>query len=269
MSRKRTDGKEAFEAFYSSIYKDRWPALRQALTDEKSPVPYSRNLLKEYFLDEASITAASLLPLKEDDRVLDMCAAPGGKTLVLASRMNGNVTIVANDRSRDRKARLDKVLTQHLEASVLERIFTTCRDASRWGLYEKDAYDAVLLDAPCSSERHVIMSEEHLSIWSPNRPKRLAIEQYSLLASAFMAVKEKGYILYSTCSINPKEDEEVVARLFRKKEGLVEEIPLCVENAESRKYGKIIMPDTADGSGPMYFALLRKLRNEPCRDNQM
>lgn len=259
----------AFDEFYHNIYADRWQTLKEAMLEEKENISYSHNLLKPYFLDEASVLTASLLPLEDNYSVLDMCAAPGGKTLVIASRLDGRGTITANDRSRQRKVRLDNVLDEHLDEKLRSCARTTCHDASRWGLYEKDAYDAVLLDAPCSSERHVMESREHMSMWSANRPKRLAIEQYSLLASAFMAVKNGGYILYSTCSINRGEDEEVIEKLFRKKAGLVEEIDVQVPFAEKRTHGSIILPDVSDGKGPMYFCLLRKTVNEQSCDSQM
>ena len=175
--RKKSDGAAQFEDYYQAIWADRWPSLRAALLEQRQPAAFSDGLEKPYYMDEASILTASLLPLHEGCRVLDMCAAPGGKTLVLASRLAGRGSIVANDRSRDRKARLDRVLDEHLGPELRKSVTSTCRDASKWGLYEKEAYDSILLDAPCSSERHVISSPGHLSIWSPRRPRRLAIEQ--------------------------------------------------------------------------------------------
>lgn len=248
----------AFNLFYENIYKERWQTLKEALLKDSAPVPYSQGLLKPYFLDEASIIAASALPVSAGDHILDMCAAPGGKTLVLASRAD-NLSITANDRSRDRKARLDKVIEEHLPLEKRDLIETRTGDASLIGLKEIGCYDAVLLDAPCSSERHVIQSDKHLAMWSPSRPKRLAIEQFSLLCSALSAVRPGGYILYSTCSLNPAEDEGVITRLLERREGQVEEIQLKSERGEEREHGRIILPDNSDGLGPIYYALLRKL----------
>ena len=247
-----------FDGYYSAIWGGRWASIRSSLLVERRPVAYSDNLVQPYYMDEASICTARLLPLADGDRVLDMCAAPGGKTLVLASRLDGRGQIVANDRSKDRRARLDKVLRDHLDDRLHSSVRTTCRDASRWGLYEKDAYDAVLLDAPCSSERHVIASDEHMAMWSPGRPKRLAIEQYALLSSAFMTTRPGGFILYSTCSINPDEDENVIERLFSRHDGEVEDVDIALEHSEKLSRGRIILPDTSGGLGPMYACLIRK-----------
>ena len=123
-------------------------------------------------------------------------------------------------------------------------------------------YDRILLDAPCSSERHVLNDEKHLSIWSPSRPKRLSVEQYALLSSAFLTVKNGGYILYSTCSVNPGENEGVIAKLFKKHKDEVEEIKCILPNSEEREYGLMLMPDKAGGIGPMYACLIRKRLNQ-------
>ncbi len=254
--------RKAFDSFYENIYKERWTQLKAALQRETTPVPFSDNLEKTYYLDKASVIAAMQLPLEDGFNVLDMCAAPGGKTLVLASRGDGRISITANDRSKDRRVRLDNVIKEHLRAEIKENIRTTNHDASRWGMYEKGVYDAVLLDAPCSSERHVLTDPKHLAMWSPSRPKRLAIEQFALLASALDSLKEGGYLLYSTCSINPGEDEMVIDKLLKRREGLVEEITLNVEVGEKKNNGVLILPDTNENLGPLYYCLLRKLEKE-------
>ena len=74
-----------------------------------------------------------------------------------------------------------------------------------------------------------------------------------------MTLKHGGFILYSTCSINPGENEEVIARLFKKHGGEVEHEECTVPASEKRSFGAMILPDRADGLGPMYFCLLRKL----------
>ena len=231
-----------FDQYYREIWCDRWLDLKEALKEEKNTQVSINETTPPYWLDEASLLTASLLPVSIGSTVLDMCAAPGGKSLVLARAMGKTGFLTANDRSPDRRERL--------------------RNAESWGLYEKDVYDAVLLDAPCSSERHVLNDEKYLSQWSQTRPKRLAISQYAMLSSALMAVKEGGYILYSTCSINPGENEEVVQKLFKRHAMEVEEIQEIPSWAEKRKYGAMVLPDKSGGRGPMYFCLLKKVKNE-------
>ena len=256
--KQKTTSEEAFESFYSDIYGDRWESLKASMTDEKDTVLLSDRLLSPYYMDPASIEVAEMLPIEDGNRVLDMCAAPGGKTLSLALRLGERGTLTSNDRSPQRVHRLRTVIEECLPEDIASRITTTNYDASSWCLYEQEAYDRILLDAPCSSERHVMNDPKHLGIWSPTRPKRLSKEQYALLSSAFIALKHGGLILYSTCSINPGENSEVIARLFKKHPGEVEEIELEM-NGEKQEHGCLILPDRNDGLGPMYCCLLRKL----------
>ena len=250
--------KITFDDFYKAIYKERWPRIKESFEKEKENVNLSDDLIKPYFLDPASKIVASVLPVKKGDRILDMCAAPGGKTLSIALRLAGDGELVSNDRSPERRKRLKAVIDECLSEQERSIINIKGYDASSWCLYEKEAYDAILLDAPCSSERHVYLNPKHLSIWSPSRPKRLAKEQYALLSSALIVLKKGGYILYSTCSINPEEDEGVVNRLMNKHANEVEEVQFELPFSEKREHGCIILPDNADGLGPMYACLLRK-----------
>jgi len=256
--RLKPTGDVLFNAYYQEAYPQRWENLKQALLKERSPIAFSDGLSQPYFLDEASIIAASQLPLHEGDSVLDMCAAPGGKTLVLASRLKGTGHLTSNDRSSERRNRLIKVVKDHVPASWQASITVTGYDASTWGLHEQNAYDAVLLDAPCSSERHVIADAKALAEWTPARPKHLAIQQFALLCAALEAVKIGGIIVYCTCAITKEEDEDVIAKLFVKRQGRFSLPSFTAPFAEPRRFGNIILPDSADGRGPLYFCLIRR-----------
>ncbi len=258
MSKNKEKGEALFDSFYKNIYAKRWENLKASLikTDEneKTTIP---GLKGDYFLDKASLFVSRLLPLKEGDKVLDMCAAPGGKAMSIALMLNGKGTLVANDRSADRRVRLKNNIEEFLPENCKNTVKVTGHDASKWGLFEKEIYDCILLDAPCSSEAHVLQSRKHLDIWTPNRPKRISKDQYAILSSAFLACKKGGYILYSTCSINPDENEENISRLLKKHPDEVHHVEIENSIGEKRKYGYLILPDL-DGMGPMYYALLRK-----------
>ncbi len=253
------DATARFDAYYEDAFGSRWGVLRQAMFAEHRQVALGSPLLQPYYLDEASKLAADILPVGQGDSILDMCAAPGGKTLVLAMKLAGTGSLTCNDRSATRRARLRAVLDEHLPTEYRENIIVTGHDASRWGLHEQEAYDHVLLDAPCSSERHVLNDPQALAEWSISRPKRLAVQQFAMLAAALEAVKIGGTVLYSTCAIAPIEDELVIARLFDKRKGRFELLPMDVPFAEKREYGSIILPDTAEGRGPLYFCHVRRL----------
>ena len=283
-AKQELSGSEKFDAYYSEIYGSRWPALKAAMLEESKPVSLGDYLTsgelcscnsgsqggeailsEPYYMDKASIWAASILPVSANNKVLDMCAAPGGKTLVLATKLSGKGKLISNDRSAQRRTRLSKVISTCLPEALRQNITVTGHDSTTWSLYEKDVYDCVLLDAPCSSERHVLTDPSALSIWSPSRPKHLAIQQFAMLCAALDAAVNGGYILYSTCSINPVENEMVIDKLFKKRSGLFEEVsitevsPFVASKSEQRPHGRIVLPDVASSCGPLYFCLLKKL----------
>ncbi len=247
-----------FDSFYHALYGERWPRLRTALLKDRDPVALTDGLVRPYFLDEASILAARALSVQRGEQVLDMCAAPGGKTLVLATALDGEGQLVANDRSASRRARLRRVIADHLDERAQATITVTSHDATKWSLYEQGAYDKIFLDAPCSSERHVLTDAKALGEWSPSRPRRLATTQFAMLAAALEAVRVGGLILYSTCSINSGENEGNMEKLALRRAGRFVEEPLVIEGAERRAWGQIILPDSTSGTGPLYLCLIRR-----------
>ncbi|MBQ2049120.1 MAG: RsmB/NOP family class I SAM-dependent RNA methyltransferase [Spirochaetales bacterium] len=270
---KHAEGQERFDIFYSDIYGERWPRLREALLEETNPVSLSGKLTVPYYMDKASILAASMLPISENNCVLDMCAAPGGKTLSIALRLNGKGLLVSNDRSASRRNRLIKVIDDCLNPQLKSVVKVTGHDSTMWSLHEKNTYDRILLDAPCSSERHVLTDPKALSQWSPNRPKQLAVQQFAMLAAALDAAKDGAFILYSTCSICPLENERIIDKLAKRRNGLFEEVdllrshPELEDQSEGLAHGRIVLPDVQGGSGPLYFCLLRKTQTDDKGDS--
>ena len=258
--KKKVNSATEFNNYYESIFKERWEDLKQALLKEKANTSFSTNLIKPYYLDEASLFCANLLDINEGDKVLDMCAAPGGKTLVLASKLKGSGSLTSNDRSSKRRSRLHNVIKEHLCEEYRANINITGHDSTKWGLFEQEVYDKILLDAPCSSERHVLSDPSHLNKWSLNRPKHLSYQQFAMLAAALEAVKVGGIILYSTCAITPLEDEDVIKKLFKKRSGRFELLNFECDIAEDREFGKIVLPDVSNNRGPLYFCLIRRLK---------
>lgn len=272
-------GEQGFEKYYAAIFGARWEKLKAALLQESEGVPFNAGA-KTYFLDSASILAALTLPLDGAKKILDMCAAPGGKTLVLARRMEHNAELFSNELSFERKCRLERVVSEHLFPDVKERVKITCGDGTLLCKKQDALYDAILLDAPCSSERHVLSSPTHLRQWSPARVRSLAVRQWSLLSSAFRILKSGGFLLYSTCAISNEENSNIAKRLLEKFEGKVravksDEIKIIQEsNAkkfpelfsaielpsfEENEFGFSVLPDAQKNSGPIYFFLAEKL----------
>lgn len=216
-------------------------------------------LLDIYIMDPASVMVARALEVQEGDRVLDMCAAPGGKSLVMIEVLKDSGEIFCNDLSPQRRDRLKKVIQQYVPRHIRDRVWVTGKDGVQFGLKEPESFTRILLDAPCSGERHILENQTALAEWSPRRTEHLASRQYSLLAGALLAVKSGGRIVYSTCSISPTENDEVVRKLLKKKKTAVRvlEAPLGV-GGERTEFGVSYLPDHC-GFGPLYFSVIEKV----------
>lgn len=283
-------GSQGFNSYYKEIFGERWEVLKEALLKVSVPVPYNLSKIKgeedgelrTYYLDAASILAAFSLPLKGAEEILDLCAAPGGKTLVISSLMDKDSKLTSNERSAERKHRLSKVVEEHIPSRIKENITVTCSDGAVWCKTKSNCFDRILLDAPCSSERHVLQDEKYLAQWSPARIKTLSMEQWALLSSAYRMLKDNGILLYSTCALAPKENDEVIERLFKKFDNCVNlsfesekyqnlkndeaKLQLFTDNVslpdfERTKYGYQILPDKQNGAGPIYFSIIMKKLN--------
>jgi 16S rRNA (cytosine1407-C5)-methyltransferase len=255
-------GAIAFRERYLGLFGERWRELEHSLGGEPASVPFVAAAGAEpYFLDAASVEAAAFLPLGPGG-CLDACAAPGGKTLVLASRLGPGGSILANELSSDRRRRLAAVLDRHLPEGLRRRVRVSGDDASSMCLRNAGRFCSILLDAPCSSERHVLKDPSALEAWTPARPRSLARRQWALLASAWMMLERGGWLVYSTCALGSEENEGVVGRLVEKHgESLAIDAPEG-EGWEARAFGAMILPDRSAGAGPLYVARIRKLGSE-------
>ena len=196
-----------FEAYYENLWGERWMRLRESLLLPAASVPYSEGLAKPYMMDSASVLAAESLRLPDTGIVLDACAAPGGKSLVLASRMTHNVQLLCNELSSERRRRLKNVLDEHLDEEKRRQVTVSGFDAGELGGKKREwnRFDAILLDAPCSSERHVIQSPKALAEWKAARPRSLSQRQWSLLSAAFLLLKPGGSLVYATARFHRKK----------------------------------------------------------------
>ena len=256
---------KAFEEYYSKLWKERWPGLRESLLLPAASIPYDLGLAKPYMMDRASVLAASSLRLpssgtSNQGMILDACAAPGGKSLVLASLMSIETRLLCNELSAERRRRLARVLDEHLSEENRQRVTVSGFNAAELGgrKGEWNRFDAILLDAPCSSERHVIQSAGALAEWTPSRPRSLSRRQWSLLSAAFLLLKPGGSLVYATCALTPEENDGPVSRLLSKYTGKIELDEPDFSEGEKTEYGRLILPDASAGMGPMYVARFRK-----------
>ncbi|WP_199611568.1 16S rRNA (cytosine(1407)-C(5))-methyltransferase RsmF [Flocculibacter collagenilyticus] len=153
----------------------------------------------------AMLTNGSL----DAETVLDVASAPGSKTTQLAAYMNNNGFIVANELSASRV----KVLYSNIERCGVKNIGLTHFDGRVFGDYMPESFDAILLDAPCSGEGTIRKDPDALKNWNQAHLDEVAVLQKELIISAFKALKPNGVLIYSTCTLNLEENQQVCQHL--------------------------------------------------------
>jgi len=166
---------------------------------------------KIYVQEAASMIPPLVLQPKPGDIVLDMAASPGSKTTQMAAMMNNEGLLVANDYKGDRLQSLGINLQRCVITNVL---ITLMRGQGIKGMQ----FDKILLDAPCSGTGTIRKSLKTISIWNASMITKLAREQKELIEVAFQNLKPGGEMVYSTCSLEPEENEGVVSFLLENHE---------------------------------------------------
>ena len=174
-------------------------------TDAPSKHPYYYAGL--YYLQEPSaMTPASLLPIEPGDRVLDLCAAPGGKSTELAAKLKGTGLLVANDISATRA----KALLKNLELFGAVNALVISEMSDSLAKHLPGFFDKILVDAPCSGEGMFRKQPTIIKNWEQYGTSYYNKLQREILPCAFAMLKPGGMLLYSTCTFSAEEDEETV-----------------------------------------------------------
>jgi 16S rRNA C967 or C1407 C5-methylase (RsmB/RsmF family) len=194
---------------------------RKKVTKSK---PYTAN--KIYIQNLSSIIAANALDIKEDDWVLDLAAAPGGKSLIFSEKAR-KVSAVEPDKKRF--FRMKRNFKEH----CAKNIQTYNKDGRCVYNATGEMFDKVFLDAPCSSEAHIDL-DEGITWWNLKRVKRFSKLQKELIISAFESLKQGGEMIYATCTFSPEENEEVIDFLLNRYENAeVVPVELSIGNIQS------------------------------------
>ncbi len=162
-----------------------------------------------YVQEAASLIPPIVLEPKPGEFILDMCAAPGSKATQIAQYMGNKGILIANDYTGDRI----KSLGINIQKCGLTNHIITMMHGHRFHDFQ---FDRILVDAPCSGTGTIRKSLKTLIMWNPHSIKRLAGQQRQLIETAFSNLKEDGTMVYSTCSLEPEEDEGVVDYLLNK-----------------------------------------------------
>jgi 16S rRNA (cytosine1407-C5)-methyltransferase len=243
------------------------------------------------FIDGASIIVALSLRVCDSDQVLEVCAAPGGKSLVLASAMFGRTItqearwsdtrgrLVCNEVSKSKASRLQRTLREFVSPSLFDTghlhgahvVFTSAEAGTPSNSMERNGpYDKILLDAPCVCDRRLRRgSGAELGRWSAGKVKVSAERQLKLIYNALWLLKEGGILLYCTTALSPEECDGVIESILLKTRltFVLEVVPLEEDfcrmvpglAAEHTDWGTRILPDKTS-FGPVYFSRLRLVK---------
>jgi 16S rRNA C967 or C1407 C5-methylase (RsmB/RsmF family)/NOL1/NOP2/fmu family ribosome biogenesis protein len=209
-----------------------------------------------YAQEAASMVLSDLikhLDLPEGTRVLDLCAAPGGKTSAMLDALPSNSVVLANEINRHRS----NILAENL---------------GKWGVYNilvsndspeafsdlVDCFDVVLVDAPCSGEGMFRKDKNARSEWKPDSPAFCADRQTEILSHVVQSLKPGGYLIYATCTFNQLENEDQITQVLA--DGSFELVSWNVPSAcvsGRNNLGHYFLPGVTESEG-LYIAVLRK-----------
>lgn len=160
-----------------------------------------------YYIQEPSaMTVANCVSFNHDDYVLDMCAAPGGKTCFVASQLSDKGLMIANDINKLRAG----ILSENIERFGLNNTIVTNSDPIKLEKHFSNFFDKIILDAPCSGEGMFRKLDQAIETWSIDKVKECAYIQRNLIDSAYKMLKDDGILIYSTCTYSLEENEEQV-----------------------------------------------------------
>lgn len=163
-----------------------------------------------YYIQEPSaMTPASLLPIREGDRVLDLCAAPGGKSTELGAKLKETGCLVSNDISNSRA----KALLKNIELFGIRNSLVVSEAPNKLLDYFPEYFDKILIDAPCSGEGMFRKSPAIIRNWEQYGVEYYNKLQKEIIIAAAGMLKPGGYMLYSTCTFSPEENEGTIAYL--------------------------------------------------------
>ena len=165
-----------------------------------------------YFQEPSAMCVAEGLPLCDDAKILDLCAAPGGKTTHIGARMKNKGLLVANEIISKRAS----ILSENVERMGLTNTIVTNENPSHLAEKFQGFFDGIIVDAPCSGEGMFRKEPQAVDEWSVNHTLSCAVRQKNILDDAYKMLKCGGYIMYSTCTFSYDENEAVVKHMMEK-----------------------------------------------------
>jgi NOL1/NOP2/sun family putative RNA methylase len=180
-------------------------------SEDDKPAKHPYYFAGLYYIQEPSaMTPANVLPIDEGDVVLDMCAAPGGKSTELGTKLNRTGLLVTNDISNSRA----KALLKNVEVFGIPNLFLLNEDPVQIKDTFAGFFDKVLIDAPCSGEGMFRKDNKLIKAWEKNGPEFYSAIQRNIIVAGADMLKAGGKMVYSTCTFSQMEDEETIKYLL-------------------------------------------------------
>ncbi len=216
----------------SEQFKEQAPFLREPVPWVKNGFYYDHTAAVSghpfyragvFYITEASaMTPVECFPVRPGERVLDLCAAPGGKSFALAGRLGDTGLLISNEVSASRA----KILLYNMESLGIRHLCVVNEQAHRLAEKFPSYFDKILVDAPCSGEGMFRKDQRAADEWSLQKVRQLAALQKELLGFAVTMLRPGGMLMYSTCTFSPEENEQNAAWLLENyPEMTIEEIP--------------------------------------------
>lgn len=224
------------------------------------------------------MTPANRLPIEPGDKVLDVCAAPGGKATELGAKLRNTGVLVANDLSNSRA----KGLLKNIEVFGIGNVLVLSEEPGKLESYFPEYFDKILIDAPCSGEGMFRKDKKMVKAWEEHGPEFFSNIQKSIILQASRMLKPGGMMLYSTCTFDSRENEQVIEHLLKEYpefhvvpmngyEGFCQGMPEFTDSKRDEISNTVrIFPHKMRGEGH-YLALLQKgeaVRNISCNPSR-
>ena len=248
---------ETLLSIYPSL--KRHPVVKNAFIYDKDELDLGKSIYHElgcfYLQEPSAMLPAYLLDPKPGDLVLDLCAAPGGKSMQASLLMKNEGLIISNDISKSRSFSI----VENAERLGRGNLLITNNDFS--SIYTKfiNTFDKIILDAPCSGSGMFRKEDKMKEDWSYQKVLKNAEIQKSLILMSYQMLKPGGVMVYSTCSFSYEEDEDVIDHLLNNSDATLLDIldsPLFYKNKNNNK-GIHLLPFLFPGEGH-YVALIKK-----------
>ncbi|GGE28131.1 RsmF rRNA methyltransferase first C-terminal domain-containing protein [Streptococcus himalayensis] len=208
--------KEVQQTFEQSIPSMPWSYYGKV--NGKSPEHVSGLL---YSQEPAAQVVGQVAAPQEGMKVLDLAAAPGGKSTHLLSYLGNTGLLVSNEISKKRS----KILVENIERFGARNVLVTNESAERLAKVFGGYFDMIVLDAPCSGEGMFRKDPAAMDYWTSTYPSECAMLQRDILTDAIKMLAPNGVLIYSTCTWSPEENEEIVQWLIEEHDAILEEVP--------------------------------------------